>query len=153
MKIEKTITCLDESKVTRRKSESKFAKPGNKRHSKQTGAVRKQCTLKIEYYSSNQEPVISVSFGGIDAGDLSGCEPGKRRMRAQKVVEEQENRNQAIGTFERPEPTFRLIPGLKLIVKCLDQVVGNIVLKVLDLNMSLRIKIKTSGLFIGKIAI
>lgn len=61
-------------------------------------------------------------------------------MRANKIEKEHEQGNEIVGRFKRAKPLLSLVPGLKLLVEALDEIVGNIISKALDSNMLYSVK-------------
>lgn len=53
-------------------------------------------------------------------------------MRADKVEEKEEHRDEIVCGLERVKALFGLVPRLELFVKAFDQVVGNVVSKALN---------------------
>lgn len=56
-------------------------------------------------------------------------------MRANEVVEENEHGNEVIGGFKRVKALLGLVPGLELFVKCLNQIVGDVIFERVDADM------------------
>ena len=48
-------------------------------------------------------------------------------MRADKVVEKDEHGNEVVGASKRRKTLLGLVPSLELLVKALDEVVGDII--------------------------
>ena len=71
----------------------------------------------------------------IKTGDLCRSQIAQRRMRANEVVEKDKHGNKIVGRLERVKALFGLVPGLELFMKCLNQVVGDIVFKRLNADM------------------
>lgn len=57
-------------------------------------------------------------------------------MRADKVVEEEKQGNEVVGTSEGRKALLGFVPCLELLVKGLNQVVGNVIVEALDADMS-----------------
>ena len=57
-------------------------------------------------------------------------------MRADEVVEEEKHGNQVVGRSKGCKPLFRFVPGLELLVKALDEVVGDVVPEALHADVS-----------------
>lgn len=56
-------------------------------------------------------------------------------MRADKVVEEDEHGNEVVGRSEGCEALLGFVPGLELLVKALNEVVGDVVVEALDADV------------------
>ena len=67
--------------------------------------------------------------------NLSGSHVIQGRVRSNEVVEEDEHSYEVVGRLKRVKTLFGLVPRLELLVKCLDQVIGDIVLKGLYADM------------------
>ena len=57
-------------------------------------------------------------------------------MGADEIVEEEKKRDEIVGGIERSEPLLGFVPGFELLVKAFDEVVGDVVLKAPDPDMS-----------------
>ena len=73
-------------------------------------------------------------------------------MRADEVVEEDEHGNEVVGRSERGEPLFGFVPCLKLLVKALYEVVGNIIVETLHTDMLDPMQ-RLNGHLVGKIVV
>ena len=73
-------------------------------------------------------------------------------MRADEVVEEDEHGNEVVGRSERGKPLFGFVPCLKLLVKALYEVVGNIIVETLHTDMLDPMQ-RLNGHLVGKIAV
>ena len=73
-------------------------------------------------------------------------------MRADEVVEEDEHGNEVVGRSERGKPLFGFVPCLKLLVKALYKVVGNIIVETLHTDMLDPMQ-RLNGHLVGKIAV
>lgn len=51
-------------------------------------------------------------------------------------MKEDKGSNQAIGTIKRTEPTSGLVPGFELVVESLNEVIGNDIVEVFNLNVT-----------------
>ena len=60
----------------------------------------------------------------------------QRRMRTNKVVEENKHGNKIIGRGKRVESLFGFVPSLKLFIESLNQIVGNIIFERSHSDMS-----------------
>jgi len=56
-------------------------------------------------------------------------------MWADEVVEEDEHGNEVVGRSKRGKALLGFVPCLKLLVKALNEVVGNVVVETLHANM------------------
>lgn len=56
-------------------------------------------------------------------------------MGADEVVEEDEHGNEVVGRSEGCKALFRFVPGLELLVKALNEVVGDVVVEALDADV------------------
>ena len=57
-------------------------------------------------------------------------------MRTNKVKEKHKHGDQVVGTLKGRKALLGFVPSLELFVEAFDQIVGNIVLKALDTNVS-----------------
>lgn len=73
-------------------------------------------------------------------------------MRADEVVEEDEHGNEVVGRSERGKPLFGFVPCLKLLVKALYEVVGNIIVETLHTDMLDPMQ-RLNGHLVGKIVV
>ena len=56
-------------------------------------------------------------------------------MRADEVVEEDEHGNEVVGRSEGRKALLGFVPGLELLVKALNEVVGDVVVEALDADV------------------
>lgn len=73
-------------------------------------------------------------------------------MRTNKVVEKDEHGNEIVGRSERGKALLGFVPCLELLVKALDEVVGNVVAETLYADMSNSVK-RLNGHLVGEIAV
>ena len=77
----------------------------------------------------------------------------KRRMGTQEVVKVDKGCQQAIGAVKGTKAAFLVIPGFKLTVKRFDEVVGNDIVEVFNLDMTGLREKQFNRLLIGKIPV
>lgn len=73
-------------------------------------------------------------------------------MGADKVVEKDEHGNEVVGRSKGRKALFGLVPSLELLVKALNEIVGNVIVKALHADMLNSIQCLDRHL-IGKIAV
>ena len=56
-------------------------------------------------------------------------------MRAYEVVEKDEHGNEVVGRREGRKTLFSLVPSLELLVKTINEVVGNVIVKTLNTDV------------------
>ena len=71
----------------------------------------------------------------MSASDLSGSKAIKTHVRTNEVGKEDEGRDGGVGSVERAEAAFGLVPGLELSVERFDEIVGNVVFEAVDANV------------------
>jgi len=91
-------------------------------------------------------------LGKPESGALRRGEVIQGGMRADEVVEEDEHGNEVVGRSERRKPLLGFVPCLKLLVKALYEVVGNIIVEALHADMPDSVQ-RLDGHLIGKIAV
>ena len=73
-------------------------------------------------------------------------------MRADEVVKEDEHGNKVVGGSKRGKALLGLVPSLELLVKALNEVVGNIIVEAFHANMLYPIQ-RLDRYLIGKVTV
>lgn len=73
-------------------------------------------------------------------------------MGPDEVVEEDEHGNEVVGGSKRGKALFGLVPSLELLVKALDEVVGDVIAEALNADM-LNPMQRLNRHLIGKVAV
>ena len=100
----------------------------------------------------NEEKLSFTLFGQMKPGTLSRGKTIQSGVRANKVVEKDEHGNEVVGRSKGRKALFGLVPCFELLVKALNKVVGDVVVKTLDTDV-LDIKQCFDGHLVGKIAV
>lgn len=74
-------------------------------------------------------------FGKVEAGALSWSKAVQGGVWADEVVEEEEQGNKVVGRSEGRKALFGFVPSLELLVKALDEVVGNVIVEALNADV------------------
>ena len=77
----------------------------------------------------------ALSGSQLKSCDLSWCKSIQSHVRTDEVEEKYESRNHVVGSIKVTKPILRFVPSLELLVKALNEVVGNIILEALNLNV------------------
>ena len=73
-------------------------------------------------------------------------------MRANKIVKEDEQGNEVVGRSKRGKALLGLVPSLELLVKALDEVVGDVIVEALNTDM-LNPMQRFNGHLVGEVAV
>ena len=86
----------------------------------------------------NEQKLSFAFFGQVEAGTLSRSKTIQGGVRADEVVKEDEHGNKVVGGSKRGKALLGLVPSLELLVKALNEVVGNIIVEAFHANMLYR---------------
>ena len=100
----------------------------------------------------NEEKHALTLFGQMKAGALSRSKVVQGGVRADEVVEEDEHGNEVVGRSKRGKALLGLVPCLELLVKALDEVVGDVIVEALHTDM-LNTMQRFNGHLVGKVAV
>ena len=100
----------------------------------------------------NEEKHVLTLFGQMKAGALSRSKVVQGGVRADEVVEEDEHGNEVVGRSKRGKALLGLVPCLELLVKALDEVIGDVIVEALHTDM-LNTMQRFNGHLVGKVAV